>query len=209
MEDNIEFNINTISKAENLRLYILEHTILIEEQISSALGQMLSINWQNSKSFGFGSTSLSFNQKVQIIQDIQGFEKIEIQKLSDVMSIRNKFAHVKSIETFADFFQTGGNGKIVKNNLDKWYGEFIVESEDEEAKYKRYFFLLATEIVLIISLRIVFNGYIENSKKREIEEDQINLHFLVTELRKIPGGNFILAKAYNETFKKLKEEEEQ
>jgi hypothetical protein len=208
MEDENILNINTISKSENLRLYVLEHTILIEEQVSSALGKILSIDWRDSKSFGFGSSSLSFNQKVQIIQDIQGLEKIEIQKLSDIMSIRNKFAHVKSIETFKDFFQSGENGKNVKNNFDKWYGEFSLETEDEEVKYKRFFFLLAAEVILIISLRIIFHEHIENTKQKEIKQDKINLEFLVTELRKIPGGNFILSKAYDQTLKKLKEEEQ-
>ena len=68
-------NLYEFSKQENLRFYIIEHTIEIEELISETLGKILGINYLESKSFGFKSSSFSFNQKAQIIQDLRGMEK--------------------------------------------------------------------------------------------------------------------------------------
>lgn len=200
-----KININVISNSDDLRLYILEHTILIEENISSTLGEILNIDWKNSKSFGFSSSSLSFNQKVQIIQDIQGLEKIEIQKLSDLMNIRNKFAHVRSIKTFNDFFNSGISGKEVKKNLDKWFKtECNINVDDEEFKYKHYFFLLCIEAILIINMKRLNHGFKEDIKNMNIKRNEIQLQTLENELRKIPGGKFILSIAYDKALKKMK-----
>lgn len=83
MEDRNEFSeINIISKAIDLRLYIIENALHVEEFISWTLGHLLNIDWKNSKSFGYGSTALSFNQKVQIVQDINGLSSDQIIKLT-------------------------------------------------------------------------------------------------------------------------------
>ena len=202
-------DINIISKSEDLRLYILEHTILIEENISICLGNLLNIDWKNSKSFGFSSSALSFNQKVQIIQDIQGLDKIEIQKLSDLMSIRNKFAHVRSIITFEDFFLSGANGQNVKKNLDKWYvDETSIDFDNAELKYKNYFFLLAVEVTLIIWMKNLNYGFQENRKNKEIQRNIIQLEVLENELKKLPGGKFILNIANEKALKELKKDKQ-
>lgn len=199
-------DINIISKSDDLRLYILEHTILVEENISSTLGTILNIDWRNSKSFGFSSSALSFNQKVQVIQDMQGLEKNEIQKLSDLMSIRNKFAHVRSIVTFNDFFNSGINGKIVKKNFDKWYkAELPVEIDDEELKCKHYFFLLSVEVLLIIWIKNMNIGFQQNIRNKEIKHNKIHLEVLENELRKLPGGKIILSRVHEKALKKMKE----
>lgn len=205
--DNID--INVISQSNNLRLYILEHTILIEEHISATLGALLNIEWESSKSFGFNSSALSFNQKVQIVQDIEGLEKIEIQKLSDLMSIRNKFAHVRSIITFEDLFRAGLNGKSIKKNFDKWYNtDATLEFENEETKYKHFFFLLAVEVILIIWMKRMNFGLREKRKNTEINQMKIQLEAIENALKKFPGGKLILKFAYEKARKKVKEAKE-
>ena len=200
-------DINIISKSEDLRLYILEHTILVEENISICLGKILNIDWKNSKSFGFSSTALSFNQKVQIIQDTQGLEKIEVQKLADFMSIRNKFAHVRSIATFEDFFNVGANGQNVKKNLAKWYNsETKLEFDSTELKFKNYFFLLAIEVILIIWMKNINYSLQENRKNKEITNNKIQLEILESELKKLPGGKYILRIANEKALKALKKD---
>lgn len=200
-----KIDINVISQSNDLRLYVLEHTILIEEHISATLGALLNIEWQTSKSFGFNSSALSFNQKVQIVQDIEGLEKIEIQKLTDLMSIRNKFAHVRSIITFEDFFGTGVNGKSIKRNLEKWYNtDATLEFDDEETKYKHFFFLLAVEVILIIWMKRMNYGFREKSKNKEINQNKIQLETLENALKKFPGGKLILNFAYEKAMKKMK-----
>lgn len=198
------FDINFVSKANDLRLYILDHTIQIEENISATLGNILNIEWQKSKSFGFSSSALTFNQKVQIVQDLKGLEKIEIQKLTDLMSIRNKFAHVKSIESFRDFFESGENGKNVKKNFEKWYSESLSHIEDEELKYKHYFFNLFLDIALLLWSIIVNHQLQENFKNETIISDKIHLQVLREELKRLPGGKFILNIAMDKALKKIK-----
>jgi hypothetical protein len=121
--ENKQVNSNrlkTLSTHENLRLCIIENSIFIEEYISHLLGKILNIKWETSKSFGFGSTSLSFNQKVHLIQDIKSLNKEEIQRLTCLMNIRNKFVHT-SVSTFDDLFIKTSIGKEIKKNFLKWY----------------------------------------------------------------------------------------
>ncbi|SCY98802.1 hypothetical protein [Flavobacterium caeni] len=191
-------NLNAVSKAENLRLYILEHTLIIEESISEALGSILNIEWEKSISFGHGSSSLSFNQKVQIIQDLKGIDKDRIQKLTDLMVIRNKFAHVKSIETFENLFEIS-SGKNVKKNLDKYYSDQIDELDvkDEETKYKAFFFLLFFDIIVFLSFLI---GGQKREQRREKEDLEILLKLKV-EVIKTKYGKKLLSKILTETNK--------
>ena len=190
MHPNIDINI--VSKAENLRLYILEHMLQLEESVSSALGNLLDIEWKKSKSFGFGSTSLSFNQKVQIIQDLRNLDKKEVQKLTNLMIIRNKFAHVKSIETFQDLFNMGNVGKDLKRDFDKWYKEWEPEPETEfgdfENKYKFCFFFLYVETTIILAFKTVNFRH----EEKQALENKIHLAALRKELLDFPGGKYFL-----------------
>lgn len=194
--------INIISNSENIRLYILEHSLHLEEMISVSLGSILNIDWKDSKSFGYSSTALSFNQKVRIIQDIKGLNKIEIQKLTDLMVIRNKFAHVKSVETFQDFFDIGGSGKEVKKNLDKWYStKFpLFKSESEEFKYKFYFCHLFLDITLMLVSKITEHAFEEGKKAGNLNY----LNALKDEIIKLPGASEIMSKAIERVKKDIK-----
>ena len=194
-------DINIVSKAENLRLYILEHILNLEESVSIALGNLLDIDWKKSKSFGFGSTSLSFNQRVQIIQDLRNLDKKEVQKLNNLMVIRNKFAHIKSIETFQDLFDIGNAGKVLKNDFDKWYKEWEPETEidDFETKYKFCFFFLYVETTFILAFKTVNFRH----EEKEAFENKIHLSALRKELLNFPGGKYFLNKAGKKAWEEI------
>ena len=49
-------------------------------------------DWQNTKSFGIGSSSLSFYQKIQLINDISS-SRIDNAKINCFQIIRNKLMH--------------------------------------------------------------------------------------------------------------------
>ena len=159
-------NLYEFSKQENLRFYVIEHTIEIEDLISETLGKILDIDYLESKSFGFKSSSLSFNQKAQIIQDLRGMEKEELKKLSCLMNIRNKFAHVKQIENFDDLFIKTPNGKQIKNNLERWYdnGEF-----NNQDRHRLYFVLLIED--LIRTLCNIQMNYVTEQFRRKRRKD--------------------------------------
>lgn len=137
-------NLYEFSKQESLRFFVIEHSIEIEDLISETLGKILNIDYQESKSFGFKSSSLSFNQKAQIIQDLRGMNKEELKKLSCLMNIRNKFAHVKEIENFDDLFTKTSIGKQIRNNLERWYDKAEFDNVD---RYRLYFVLLIEDLV--------------------------------------------------------------
>jgi hypothetical protein len=194
--------INDISKSQNLRLYILEHTLVIEELVSKSLGTILNIDWKKSKSFGYSSGSLSFNQKVKIIQDLKGLNKIDSNKLEDLMMIRNKFAHIKSIETFQDFFELSISGKDVKKNLDKYYlTKFsLFKPESEEFRYKFYFFHLSFDILSMLMSKMIKHSFEEGEKVGKIDF----LNALNDEVLKLSNRSEIMSKAVEKVKQELK-----
>lgn len=141
--------LSVASTEDNLRLCIIENAIYIEHTISQLIGDLLQINPENSKSFGSASSSLSFNQKVNIILDIKGINRENLKKLVCLANIRNKFAHVLSIEKFSDLFDSATVGKEIKINLDKWYLEPKPELNgmNIELIYRLCFYLLVNDII--------------------------------------------------------------
>ena len=143
-----KIDIKVFSKTDNIRLYVIEHTLHIETLISEAIGSLLGVDYKESKSFGFGSSALSFSQKVQIVQDIKGLESEMAKKLTCLMNIRNKFAHVQEVDSFDKLFEIASNGTQIKNQLDKWYT--LEGKNDEDENYKFLFFKLAEEITIML-----------------------------------------------------------
>jgi len=183
--------LNDISKADNLRLYILEHTLQIEETTSKTLGYILDIDWEKSKSFGYSSVAFSFNQKIQIIHDLKVLDNTDKQKLTVLMTIRNKFAHVKSINTFNDLFNIESSGKEVKKNLDKWYSDksdFGIT--DDEFRYKVFFYWLFLDVSFILVKKIGEDAIEKGKKAGKLEL----LIALKEELLNLPNGPEILSK---------------
>jgi hypothetical protein len=191
--------LNSISNAEDLRLYILEHTLDIEETTSKTLGYILKIDWEQSKSFGYSSVSLSFNQKIHIIQDLKGLDSNDKQKLADLMTIRNKFVHVKSIKTFQDLFNIGAAGQDVKKHLVKWYGskDNII---DEELRYKIYFFWLYLDVKSILIRKIGEDAMEKGKKAGELDF----LKAVKEKILELPVGNEIISKTLEDMKEMLK-----
>jgi hypothetical protein len=161
------------STAEDLRLCIIENSIYIEELTSNVLGTILDIDWSSSKSFGNGSTSLSFNQKLQLIQDIKGIEKESLKKITCLANIRNKFAHVSQVNSFEKLFSSSNVGKEIKKNFLAWYFDVRGDSDIHPSKlefvYRLCFYLLVNDVIEIL-LKIndthMFNrGYADGKKE--------------------------------------------
>ena len=127
---------------KNKRYIVLELTVQIEEIISKTLGLILNIDWIESESLGYKSSALSFNQKVRIIQDIKGLDNEIVKKFDTLMYIRNKFAHVKEINSFESLFLVSNNALDIKKKLHKWYSKEDDNFESEEDKNLNYFIRL-------------------------------------------------------------------
>ncbi|MCG9909961.1 MAG: hypothetical protein MH137_01560 [Flavobacteriales bacterium] len=144
------------------RYFVIDSTIQIEHLISKTLGIILGIDWKNSKSFGFKSSSLSFNQKVFIIQDLGKSDKLLVDKLDCLIQIRNKFAHVYEVKTFEDFFSLSTSTNDVKKKLERYY--ISDNLKNDENKYQSYFTKLTYDIVNSL-IAIIINHEVERGKK--------------------------------------------
>ena len=188
-----KINYNNISNSEDLRLYILEHTLVIEEMISKAIGAVLNVDWEKSKSFGFSSLSLSFNQKVTIVQDLKDLSPEEIKKFGYLMNIRNKFAHVRFVETWNDFFNIAGNGNEIKNALDKWYKKNLLpELINEELKMKFYFKSLCNDLIFRLDYIILKSALDHLNERTDQHLGLLQYLELLSALRKMPNGKQVI-----------------
>jgi len=83
-----------IVKGMNIRVDILQYSLMVENFSSIFLSTLLDITeYKESKSLGNKSGNLSFNQKIDLLIDIQAIEKKEKSKFLIFMSIRNQFMH--------------------------------------------------------------------------------------------------------------------
>ncbi len=179
----------------NTRVHVVQLTITVEELISKTLGYLLDVDWKESKSFGYQSTSLSFNQKVQIIQDLRGIDKNYIRKFNDLMSIRNKFAHVSEVDSFKSLFTVAKNGETLENNFEKWY----LKKEDSKEltdDYELKFKCLFSRMILDLG-NILINISKEHAEKRVFEQGQRKtvyklLEELTAALRELENGEEII-----------------
>lgn len=185
-----------VSNHENLRLCVIENCIFIEETISRVLGKILNIDWKESKSFGFNSSALSFNQKVHIIMDIKGLEPKELKELTTLMNIRNKFAHLSGIKTFDDLFSKTKVGKEIKKNFHTWYldenGLPDIPKANHEKVLRLCFYLLVhnvAEILFKITGDHMYDLGVADGKKEFTE--RLNFEILDS-LKKMEGGKEFL-----------------
>lgn len=198
----------TRKKNINTRSLVIENTVIIEEQISYTLGVLLDIDWKKSKSFGYYSTALSFNQKVQIIQDLQNIDKDLIVKLNYLMSIRNKFAHVREISSFNDYYKVAKNGNEIKRKLIQWY---LVDFKDELQEEQSIICLFQLVRDINKNLRKIVKkiSYERGFNVGEQEATDDILNTLITEIKKDKNGQAIINRVVELVEMKTKSETNQ
>lgn len=83
----------------------LKYSLLNESLTSLFLAQLLGIeNSYDSKTLGFKSGSLSFNQKVDLLMDLQVLDADAKTKFQTFMEIRNQLVHNLSASTYEKCF---------------------------------------------------------------------------------------------------------
>lgn len=199
-------NITEFSQSQNIRLYVIEHTIHIELLISELLGSLLKIDSTKSKALGFSSSSISFNQKVQIVEDFKAIDNTMRDKLKCLMNIRNKFAHVQYVDSFENLFSKTSNGNNLKNQLEKWYS--LSKKKESDDKYKYLFFRLSEDITkMLFSLRIKYDlDFVEKEAKRELKDYQ--LKFLKIEVMNLNEGEKIIESTLERAISEYKKHRE-
>lgn len=193
MESN---KIPLFSELGGTRISVICLTMFVDELMSKTLAFFLDIEWKNSRSLGHKASALSFNQKAQILQDLNSIDRIMIKKINYLMVIRNKFAHVGEVDSFEKFYQIASNGKEIERTLNQWYSKLInLRTPSFETIHKNYFFNLVVDIaeflMEISQKRALQIGY-EKGKNEAILN---TLESLVFELRQLENGDQIINQA--------------
>ncbi|MBP6234882.1 MAG: hypothetical protein KA536_02020 [Saprospiraceae bacterium] len=76
-----------------LRGKVLEKALILEELTSDIIKLILRIVWDETKTLGNQSTSLSFKNKTDLLFDLQDLNKDDYNYLLKIMEVRNQFAH--------------------------------------------------------------------------------------------------------------------
>ena len=150
--------------SDKIKLKILKYSLRLEKSASHSLAFIIDIeNPKNSKSFGNKSTSLSFNQKLNLLLDSDSIDKKAKEKMEIFMEVRNQFMHNLDIDSFIDAFKSL-DGR--ENRLKKLYPSYFSEEVELEKSYDRVTEKLYLEGIK--SLRL-FKG-VRNNKLKLISE---------------------------------------
>mgnify|MGYP000395060099 CR=1 FL=1 len=131
------------NSVDKKRLTVLNYSLKLENISSTSLAFILDIEngeIKNSKSLGNKSSSLSFNQKVNLLLDNKSINKSEKFKLESFMAIRNQFMHNLGIESYKDVFDNihGLQTKIIKLYPEVFSNEDL--EKNLETSVERLFF---------------------------------------------------------------------
>ncbi len=167
----------------NLRCIIIDAGVRIEDIVTTNLGQLMHIDPKTSQVIGYNSRSISFNHKVNIIHETKGIPGLMKKKIQVFMEIRNKFAHVKSIDSFNAYFQHSKNYNGTEKILKDWYENVGEKEKTFEDEYRHYFTLLVKEIDDYLT-----NEYLQNivntvSKKRLTENNDLLIKILKEDIK--------------------------
>ena len=100
---------------------------------SFSLAYLLDIDFdktKESKSLGNSSSSLSFNQKVNLLLDNKSITKEEKLKLESFMNIRNQFMHNKDANSYEKAVELVSG---LRNRLQKIYPDLFKDTDIENA----------------------------------------------------------------------------
>jgi hypothetical protein len=93
-----------VKYTNELRLTILENSLLHEYLITRSLGDILEIDLDNSYCLSDKSSSLTLATKINLLIDLNRLTKEQRTKLFYYLEIRNKFLHNWKCRTFEDCF---------------------------------------------------------------------------------------------------------
>lgn len=128
------------------RAFVVEMSVKIEHILNLIMAQLLGVKHEETRSFGNSSQALSFNAKANLLLDLNYLDKEHGQKFQIFMEIRNKFAHVYSVDTFEKCFAQTKN----YNQLKKLFG--IDEDGESKEKDMEYLFIsLSMDIAMTLN----------------------------------------------------------
>ncbi|MDG1728317.1 MAG: hypothetical protein P8K68_01640 [Algibacter sp.] len=159
--------IYSFSKSDITRYIVLDHSLLIEEITSETICKLLGIDILDSKALGHNFGSLSFYQKVLLIKDVIGVDSEMAKKIEVFSQIRNKFAHLRKIETWRDFFSLSKTYSNIERNLKNWYQTEENIDLDFENNTRLLYFHLTEDLFRFL---VKINSYYEDNQRKSKQE---------------------------------------
>ena len=142
------------------RIKILNYSLRLENIASHSLAFIIGVEHNKvaeTKSLGNSASSLSFNQKINLLLDNQSISKEEKFKLEAFMSIRNQFMHNIKIKSFQDAYNHI-NG--LENKIKKTYPQEFSIERDLESTLE-----ICTDRLYVEGMRIFMSTKGEKEKK--------------------------------------------
>lgn len=197
-------NKNTLSNTDRLlqsfnnqtRYFVLECAVCMEEKASDTLSRLLGISSKKSKSLGYGSISLGFNNKITLIQDMKEVKTDSRDKFNSFMSIRNKFAHIAEIDSFKTYFEIIEQAKDQKNKFKRWFPDLQWNSDDSERIYKIAFLLLTLDLFQTFIEIDLKHAYEKGKSAGVITSQEVFIDNIKSQLEKTDEGREILDYAF-------------
>ena len=124
------------------RAFVVEMSVKIEFFLNSIVCQLLEVKSEETLSFGNSSNALSFNAKANLLLDLNYLNKEQRLKFQIFMEIRNKFAHILSVDTFEKCLPLTNNYEKLK----KIFGIDENGSEGLEKDMEYVFICLSLDI---------------------------------------------------------------
>lgn len=146
----MESQINKVLKKSYIsldRAEIINYSLQLETYINVILKKSLSINNKTSIAFGNSSRALSFNNKIVLLQDLEGISKNDQTLLTKFSEIRNKFAHVLDCHFAKNFFEMDNTGTL--NYLEKRYKLNLDYSQNDNCLQLIEYLVLDIEQILV------------------------------------------------------------
>ena len=134
---------------QTTRGQVIEKGVSLEAGISGLIGMLLDIEVETSLSLGSKNTSLSLNAKVNLLSDLKFVPKEIIWQFQTFAEIRNKFAHLQSVDSFVKCFEILADKK---NKFVKTFGEKIGDDVEEEIKLSMCFSFLCMSLGIWLDL---------------------------------------------------------
>ncbi len=146
------------------RATVLRFSLNLEMLASKILSYLLNVDeYKTSYSFGNKSSSLSFNQKLNLLIDNKSITKDEKKKLVAFASIRNQFMHNIDANTFEEAFDHIDG---LEKQMRKIYPENFTEDDDLETCLHYCVRDLHKDGVLILTS---FKGGLDEKMTTEVE----------------------------------------
>ena len=148
-------------------LLVITASKFVERFSSAALSLLLDIDLKNSKTLSSKSSALTFKQKLDLLTDINAFDKKDLAKFQTFTEVRNQFAHNFDVDDFETCFSfiTGA-----ENYMKKQYPEVTETGKSHED------YLITLFRTLFIDIINICGGIIETIESKTRKESRTSVN---------------------------------